>query len=91
MYTFNQFQKELRDLGIEGKEAYVFTMIYERLIETENQLTTCARLISEMATSMEGFVRLNETQQRNVRMLLRGGRPDGVEVESVVNEPERDD
>ena len=88
MITFNEFQRELRSLGVDGPLAYFLTLIYERLIETENQLTLCTRLVDSMATSMEGFVQLNEVQQRELRMLIRGGRPDGVEVASVANEPE---
>lgn len=88
--TFNQFQKELRDLGIEGKEAYLFTLIYERLTETDNQLATCASLIASLAETMQSFVQLNEAQQRNLKLVLRGGRPNGIEVESVVNKPEDD-
>lgn len=82
-HTFNQFVKELRDRGIKDQEAYIFSLIYERLIETENQLAMCARLLANMADSMQGFVNLNEAQQRELRKFMRGGRPDGVEVESV--------
>jgi hypothetical protein len=39
---------------------------------------------------MQGFVQLNEVQQREMRQFIRGGRPDGVEVASVANEPEDD-
>jgi hypothetical protein len=88
--TFNEFQRELRAHGVEGPAAYFFTLLYERLIETENQLTLCARLLGDIATAMEGFAQLNEVQQRELRMFLRGGRPDGVEVASVANEPEDD-
>jgi hypothetical protein len=88
--TFNEFQRELRAHGVEGPPAYFFTLLYERLIETENQLTLCARLVENMATSMQGFVQLNEVQQREMRQFIRGGRPDGVEVASVANEPEDD-
>jgi hypothetical protein len=88
--TFNQFQKELRQMNVDGKTAYFLTMIYERLIDTENQLMTCARLVESMADSMQGFVELNEAQQREMRKVLRGGRPDGIEVESVAIKPEED-
>ena len=85
--TFNQFQMELRKRGIKEQEAYMFTLVYERLIETEKQLEIAARLISDMADSMQGFVQLNEIQQRELRKFIRGGRPDGVEVESVAYDP----
>jgi hypothetical protein len=88
--TFNEFQRELRAHGVDGPPAYFFTLLYERLIETENQLTLCAKVVQQMATSMEGFVQLNEVQQREVRKFIRGGRPDGIEVASVATEPEDD-
>jgi hypothetical protein len=88
--TFNQFQKELRDLGIDGKDAYVFTMIYELLIEIENQLGMCARIVDSLANTMAKFVELNESQQRDIKLLMRAGRPDGVEVASVAPRPEDD-
>jgi predicted HTH domain antitoxin len=81
--TFNQFQKELRDRGIEGPVAYMFTLVYERLIETENQLTACAKLLESMADTMSGFAQLSEVQQRELRKVVRGRQPDGVSVESV--------
>ena len=88
--TFNQFQKELRTLGIPDKEAYVFTMIYERLIDVESQLLMCARVCDGLANTMASFVKLSETQQKELRLFMRAGRPDGVEVESVINKPEED-
>ena len=88
MMSFNEFQRELRAHGVDGPMAYFLTLLYERLIETENQLTMCAKVVEQIATSMEGFVQLNEVQQREMRKFIRGGRPDGVEVASVANEPE---
>ena len=90
MYTFNQFQKELKDLSIADNDAYIFTLIYERLIETENQLTMCAKLVNELAGSMRNVVELSAHQQKELRLFMRMGRPDGVEVESVINKPEDD-
>ncbi len=89
--TFNQFQVELRQRGIKDQEAYMFTLIYERLIEVEDQLSTCASLLNSMAETMQNFASLSEHQQRQLRKFIRGGRPDGVEVHSVAPEPERDD
>lgn len=81
--TFNQFQKELRDREVPAREAYLFTLIYERLVETESQLTMCVSLVAELAGAMESFVNLGEAQQKALRTLIRGGKPDGVEVSSV--------
>jgi predicted HTH domain antitoxin len=81
--TFNQFQKELRDREVPAREAYLFTLIYERLIETENQLSMCANLIASLADSLANVVELNAKQQAELRKVMRGGMPDGVDVHSV--------
>lgn len=87
-HTFNQFQKELRDKNIDPKVAYFLTLIYERLIETGGQLDEAAKLLLGMSQTMEEFVNLSEVQQREMRHFMRRGRPDGIEIESVANEPE---
>jgi predicted HTH domain antitoxin len=81
--TFNEFQRELQEREIPTREAYLFTLIYERLVETENQLTMCARLVESMAGSLSRVVELNARQQAELRKVVRGSRPDGVEVHSV--------
>lgn len=90
MQTFNQFQKELRDRGIDLQEAYMMTMMYEQIVELSNQMTICAKLIEALTDSVSGFVQLNETQQREYKRFMRGGRPDGVEVHSVAIDPNED-
>lgn len=85
---FNQFQKELRDRGIEGQQAFIFTMLYERLSDLAQQVTLSANLINELATVVNGFVDLHEHTQRQLRTMMRHGRPDGVEVHSVANDPD---
>lgn len=87
MTTFNEFQRELQKRNIDPQSAYMFTLVYERLIETQRELTTCTRLLSQMTDSMAGFVQLNEMQQGQIKQLLRHGRPDGIEIESVANDP----
>lgn len=66
----------------------MFSLVYERLIETERQLTVAVRLIEEIATAMQGFVELNEKTQKEIVRLKRGNMPDGVEVKSVANDTE---
>lgn len=88
---FNQFQKELRDRGIDPQAAYMFTLVYERLIETEKQLTMASNLIMALTEITQNFVQLNEVQQRELKQFMRSGRPDGIEVDSVAIDPnERD-
>lgn len=84
---FNQFQKELQKRNIDPQIAYMFTLVYERLIETSRELTTCTNLLAELANSVSGFVQLNVMQQDQIKHLLRHGRPDGIEIESVAHDP----
>jgi predicted HTH domain antitoxin len=85
---FNQFQKELRDRGIEGQTAYMMTLMYERIIDLSQQVVMASRLIDELATSLGNFVELHENTQRQLKTLMRHGRPDGVEVHSVAYDPD---
>lgn len=85
---FNQFQKELRDRGIEGQQAYVFTMLYERLSDLAQQVTLSARIVNELADAVNKFADLHEHTQRQLKIMMRHGRPDGVEVHSVANDPD---
>ena len=89
--TFNQFQVELRRRGIKEQEAYLFTLIYERLIETEKLVMMNARVLEELANSVASFAQLNEHMQKELRLVSRGGVPDGVDVESVAWDKKLDD
>jgi hypothetical protein len=81
--TYNEFQRELRAKGIPEREAYFFSLLYERLGEVEQQLTEAASVILGMANTLEMFNSLSKEQQLQIRNLQRMGRPDGVEVKSV--------
>jgi hypothetical protein len=66
----------------------MFTLVYERLSECENQLTMCAKLIEELANSMRGLVGLNEQLTGRLKELARGRQPDGIDVKSVAYDTE---
>lgn len=87
---YNQFQRELRSRNIDPKLAYFLSLIYERLIETDKQVAMCVSLLNEFAGQLASFVSLHERTQEGIQKLMRGGRPDGVEVYSVANEPDED-
>jgi len=66
----------------------MFAVIYERQIELSKQVDLCGKVMVELANSLKGFVDLHEQTQINLKKVMRGGRPDGIEVESVMNDPE---
>jgi hypothetical protein len=90
--TFNQFQKELRDRGIEGPMAYILTTMYERMSHMSSQMDELASLQLALANSMEGFVALHAQSSNDMDQLkarIGGfGKTPGVDVHSVANEPE---
>lgn len=86
-HTFNEFQRELIKREIKPQEAYMFTLIYERLSECENQLTMCARLLSELADTVTTFAHLHEHTTRQLQQVLRGSKQEGVDVQSVAHDP----
>lgn len=90
MTTFNEFQRELRARGISNENAYIFTLIYERLIELNRRVDDNARATLAIANTIANFVQLNEAMEEKLRILARGGRPDGVEVSSVFPDPKED-
>lgn len=88
--TFNEFQRELQSRGIEGQQAYVFTLLYERLSHAAGEIEECAKAILALANSVQGFVGLHEATQSKLEQVLRGRRPDGIDVMSVANDPGKD-
>lgn len=80
--TFNQFQKELQRRGISPENAYMFTLIYERLIAIGKDVEDNASALLAMANNMQNFVTLNEQTQQRITKVEKGQRPDGIEVKS---------
>lgn len=89
--TFNQFQKELQRRGIDPQNAFMFTLIYERMIHMAKEQEDAAKAILALANTISGFVELHEATEKKLRDVQRGNRPDGVEVfsESVVDDPDK--
>lgn len=91
MTTFNQFQKELQKRNISPENAFMFSLIYERLIHMAHEQESAAKAILAMAETISGFVELHEATEKKLESVRRGGRPDGVDVysESVVDDPDK--
>jgi hypothetical protein len=90
MSTFQEFQRELVKRGIDDKNAYMFTLLYERLIETERLVMLNAQTLSQVVDSLQGIVGLHEEFKQRVDRLARGMTHDGVDVMSVAREPSKD-
>lgn len=88
--TFNQFQKELRDRKIEPQNAYLFSLLYERMTEMAKQLDMMANIVTGMANTMGSFVELHGRTQEGLLNLEKYGKTAGVEVSSVVPDPSED-
>lgn len=89
--TFNQFQRELQKRGIDPKVAYMLTLIYERLIQTDQTIDQMATLQTQFATMLQGFVNLREADVASINKIQKkiGARYDGVDVQSVAPDPEK--
>ena len=86
--TFNQFQKELTNRGIDRQVAYMFTMLYERQIEIAKQMDMCAEVVTQLANTVTNFTELHARTQQGLDRLMKEMRGDGsVDVRSVANDP----
>lgn len=89
--TFNEFQRELQKRGIKPAEAYMFTLVYERLIQVSREVEEGAKVVLSVVESLQNVVQLNDVMQRRLNQVARGIFTDGIDVESVANDPnERD-
>lgn len=89
--TFNEFQRELQKRGIKPAEAYMFTLVYERLIQVSREVEEGAKVVLSVVESLQNVVQLNDVMQRRLNQVARGMFTDGIDVESVANDPnERD-
>lgn len=88
--SYNAFQRELTKRGVEGNTAYMFALVYERLIHTEEQVVQMAELCVKFAEQLQGFLQLREEDVRKIDEMqkkLKGGFQ-GIHLGSVPNEPE---
>lgn len=88
MMSLMHFQKQLENRNIPKQEAYMFAMVYEQMIEMSKQLDMAASIIQQLVGTVQNFTALHAATQGKVAELMRRGRPDGVEVDSVINDPE---
>lgn len=84
--TYMEFQREIQKRGIGEKEAFLFTLLYERLIETEKMVLEMAKMTGDFAGQLAQFITLREEdakQLAEVQKRLHGfGKTPGVDVRS---------
>ncbi len=80
--TFNQFQKELRDRGIDPKIGYMLSIVYEQQIEVNKQVMECMNVLTQLADTVGNVVELHAHTQEGLRALHKSvtGEVDGVHV-----------
>lgn len=85
--TFNEFQRELRNRGIDGHPAYMFTLLYERLSQLAQQQEQNAKATLAIAETIQSMVQLHEATQARVLDLYKSMHESGVDVGSVAPDP----
>lgn len=88
MRSFNEFQRLLKEHGIEGKLAIVLTEMYEAQCELNKQLDDSLKILVTLAKTVENFVSLNEAMTGKIEMISRKveGEYQGVTVRSEPRE-----
>lgn len=84
--THNQFQKELRDWGMDKQQAYFFSLLFEAFQENSNQVEQAMRVLNGLADTVGRVVELHKHTQDGLKELnkLVSGHTEGV---SVTTEP----
>lgn len=88
MQSFMKFQQELERREIPKQTAYMLTKMYEQMLNLAEQVDMCANLILKTVESMDQVVNLNSVTQDRMKELKNFGKEDGIDVESVANDPE---
>jgi len=88
---FNEFQKELQKRKIDPQSAYVFTLLYERLIQTNQTVEEMAKLVTQFADSLATMVKMSQADQQTLGAIAKKvghvGKDPNVTVESVAYDP----
>lgn len=88
MMGLMQFQREMENREIPKQTAYMLGQAYEAIFEMSKQMDTMSDLILKMAETMENVVGSNELVLRQAQQLNKMGKEDGIDVRSVLNDPE---
>lgn len=88
--NFNQFQKELRDRGIDGPMAVMLTTMYERIMDNSKQLDQCATILVQLTETVQNVVGLHEHLKMGVDDVRKRMGVNEEEVSSVAMTDEED-
>lgn len=88
MMSLMQFQRQLEEREIPKQTAYMLATMYEQLLEVSKQLDQCTTIMLATVETMDKVVGSNELVLRQARALRAQGKEDGIDVRSVVNDPE---
>jgi hypothetical protein len=86
--TFNEFNKELTNRIQDPNIRWFFAYMFEVLVSHNTQMDEMAGLLLNLAEQQSKFAEFNAITQEKLKRVERRGRPDGIEVESVLNKPE---
>ena len=89
--TFNEFTKELRKRNIDAHNAYMFGLMYERMMHMAQEIDMMSKVMLQITQSFEGFVELRDMDANLIAQLRKRGQVDGVDVhsESVSDDPDK--
>ena len=85
---FNEFQRMLRESHLSEKAQYVLTHMFEVQVEFAKSLDLTMVLMEQLVDKMQDVTNINQGMLESIKELKRRGMPDGVDVQSVRNEPE---
>jgi DNA-binding winged helix-turn-helix (wHTH) protein len=84
----NEFQRRLNDAHLSEQAMYLLSFLYESHNEVVKQQTEIGHVLLSLANTIQNFIVLNEKTLQELRKVQRHGMTDGVEVHSVLNDPE---
>ena len=87
---FNEFKRRLNDAHLSPQAEYLLTHMFEVQVQFSKDMNTQSNLILELANTLAKFVQLNQAMEGKMREVMGIGKEDGVEVQSVANDPERE-
>jgi hypothetical protein len=83
-----ELKRELENRNIDRNVQYFIAALYEHQIALEQQFDEAAKVMLSMARSLEALVEANGSLQEKILKFVNRGSMPGVDVRSVLNDPE---
>jgi hypothetical protein len=87
---FNEFKRRLNDAHLSPQAEYLLTHMFEVQVQFSKDMNTQSSLILELANAVGKFIQLNQAMEDKMRQVLGLGKEDGIDVQSVANDPEQE-